>query len=266
MNVEFTLYAVDTGSADGLTMERTYLSVPGHNFNCFGRNAGGRLVRSSTGSAAWAYAVYGHQNEGLGDAGAPTGITIRYNGVCQNSANRILALVTDDIDARGTGGNVLAILMYGKYGFGVDQYVASLKSAGATLLSNGSGEIRQSDIDTAVSRIATGQTPDAELDILHVDIPEQENIAPLPPITDAQRAIFGPIYTDYQSERAAVFAQIAKTVQPTDQIALRELPCGLVAPLEKCVESLVAALGLDQFKSMFGVDPAVLKGKFAGFL
>lgn len=265
MNVEFALFAIDTGNAVGLEEEHTYLSVPGHNFNCFGRNAGGRLVRSSTGSAAWACAVYGRENEGMENAGAPTGITIRYNGVCQNLANRILALVTDDIDARGTEGNVLATLMYGKYGFGVDQYVASVKSAGATLFSNGSGEIKQSDVDTAVNRIAAGQTFDAELDILHVDIPEQENIAALPPITAEQRALFRPIYSEYQSERAAVFAQVAETAKTTDQIGLGALPRGLVAPLEKCVESLVAALGVDQFKSMFGVDPVVLKGKFARF-
>jgi hypothetical protein len=72
-------------------------------------------------------------------------MTIRYNGVCQNLANRILALLTDDIDARSTQGNVLATLMYGKYGFGIDQYLASVKSAGAKLLSDGSGEIQQSD-------------------------------------------------------------------------------------------------------------------------
>jgi len=266
MNIQFTLYAVPTSNFGGLSAEHTYLSVPGHNFNCFGRNADGRQVQTSTGSAVWACDVYGHDNEGMQDSGTPTGMTIRYNGVCQNLANRILALVTDDIDARGTQGNVLATLMYGKYGFGVDQYVASVKSAGATLLSNGSGEINQSDIDLAVSRIAAGQTPDAELDILHVDIPEQENVSALPSITDAQRTIFRPIYSEYQSERAAAFEQIAKTANPNDQIACDVLPKALIAPLEKCVENLVAALGLDQFKSMFGVDPVVLKGKFAGFL
>lgn len=159
---------------------------------------------------------------------------------------------------------MLATLMYGKYGFGIDQFVASLKSDGAILLSEGSEEIQQADIDAAVNRIAAGQTPDAELDILHADIAEQQNIT-LPPVTDAQRVLFRPIYADYQSDRAAVFAQIATTAQPTDQIAYDKLPHGLVAPLEKCVEGLVAALGLDQFKTMFGVDPAVLKAKFGGF-
>ena len=265
MNIQFTLYAIDSGLFGGLPSEHTYLSVPGHNFNCFGRFDGGRLVRASTGSAAWACAVYGHDNEGGQDSGAPTGMTIRYNGVCQNLANRILALVTDDIDARSTLGNVLATLMYGKYGFGMDQYVSAVKNAGAKLLSEGSGEIQQSDIDTAVNRIAAGQTADAELDILHADIAEQENIT-LPPITDAQRSLCRPIYAEYQADRAAVFAQVAITAPPSEQIAYDKLPRGLVAPLEKCVEGLVDALGLDQFKLIFGVDPAALKAKFAGFL
>jgi hypothetical protein len=264
MNVDFSLYAIGGFQFRGLPSEHTYVTVPGHNFNCFGRFNGGRFVRKSTGSVTWACSLYGHQNEGGQDAGSPTGLSIRYDGVCHNVANRILALLADDIDARGTEGNVLATLMYGKFGFNLDRYIEAVKSTGAQLLANGSGEVKQSDIDTALSRIAAGQTADAELDILHSDIQEQKNIT-LPEITDAQRTAFRPIYSDYQTERKAAFMATASNVPCTVQIANKELPLSLIQPLEKCVGRLAAALGPDQFKNMFGVTPDEFKGKLGGF-
>jgi hypothetical protein len=264
MNVDFSLYAIGGFQFGGLPSEHTYVTVPGHNFNCFGRFDGGRFVRKSSGSATWACSLYGHKNEGGQDAGSPTGLSIRYDGVCQNVANRVLVLLADDIDARGTEGNVLATLMYGKFGFNLDKYIEAVKSTGGQFVANGSGEVKQLDIDTALSRIAAGQTPDAELDILHTDIQEQEGIT-LPEITGAQRIAFRPIYSDYQNERMAAFLAIASKVPCNVQIAYNELPHSLVQPLEKCVERLASALGPDEFKNMFGLTPDELKGKLGGF-
>jgi hypothetical protein len=264
MSVDFSLYAIGGFQFGGLPSEHTYITALGHNFNCFGRFSEGRFVRKSSGSATWACSLYGHQNEGGQDTGSPTGLSIRYDGVCQNVANRVLVLVADDLDARGTQGNVLATLLYGKFGFNLDKYIDAVKSTGAQLLANGSGEVKPSDIDTALNRIAAGQTADAELDILHADMQEQENIT-LPDITDAQRAAFRPIYSDYQNDRQTAFMATANNVPYGYQIALKEFPHSLIGPLKKCVGRLTAALGADQFKNMFGVTPDALAGKLGGF-
>lgn len=265
MSAQFTLCAIDCGTFGGLPSEHTYIGTSDNqNFNCFGRNSGGRTVRTSTGSSKWASLIYGAY-QGCGDDQPAVGLRVRYDGVCQNACNRLLVLTGDAIDARATKGNVLATLMYGVFGFNIDKYVAAVKSAGAQLLQSNPGEIQPSDIQTVLNRIALGQSPDAELDILHADIPEQEGLPALPPITDAQRAAFRPIYSDYQSERQAAFLATASKVPYGTQIAYKELPLALVQPLEKCVERLIEAVGPAQFASMFGITPDALKAKLAGF-
>lgn len=260
MSAEFQLWAIESETAGGLAAEHTYVSTAGHNFNCFGRSSGGRMVRKAYASSKWACLVYGHQYEGMTDSGLPTGLSIRYDGVCQNVANRILVLAEDDIDARETKGNAFATLMYGKFGFnGISQYIQTVKGTGAGLLKTDPGEIDPSHIQVVLDRITYGQTPDAELEILHADIQEQEGDA-LPPLTNAQRLAFRPIYGDYQNDRVAAFAATPK--QPGEQIAYGKLRASLAAPWAKCVDRLIGALGRDQFKMMFGVEPELAKQVF----
>jgi hypothetical protein len=261
MITTFSLSAVDTGVYVGLSSEHTYvLSGDGHVWNCFGRYDGGRLIRTAKGSSKWASLIYG-PNERRGDDQAAAGLRVRYDGVCQNAANRILVLTGDNIDARETKGNVLATLMYGKFGLNLDRYVESVKSTGAQLLKTDPGEINDADIQTVLNRINQGLTPDAELDILHVDMKEQFS-EPLPDITDAQRTIFRPIYGDYQNDRIAAFNATPK--QYGEEIAQNKLLQSLIGPWTKCVERLITALGPEQFKDMLGVDPAAAKGKLPG--
>jgi hypothetical protein len=261
MSAELQLWAIEFESAGGLSAEHTYVSTNGHNFNCFGRSSGGRLARKANASSKWACLVYGHQYKGLDDSGLPTGLSIRYDGVCQNVANRILVLADDDIDARETKGNAFATLMYGKFGFnGISQYIQTVKATGAQLLKDSPGEIDPSHVQVVLDRITYGQTPDAELEILHADAQEQEGSS-LPPLSDARRAAFRPIYSDYQNDRSAVFASTPK--QPGEQIAYGKLRSNLAAPWAKCVDRLITTMGPEQFKMMFGVGPDTAKLAFA---
>jgi hypothetical protein len=173
-------------------------------------------------------------------------------------------LTGDVVDARQTKGNVLTTLLYGRFGFNIEPFIQTVKATGAQLLQSNPGEIQQSDIDAVLKRIQDGQTPDAELDILHVDMQEQEGIT-LPDITDSQRTAFRPIYADYQSERKAVFIEVANTVAFGTEIACGAYPKKLAPPLAKCVQRLVAAVGPKEFSDMFGVTPDKLAGAFAGF-
>ena len=264
MSAEFTLYARGCIPFGGLPSEHTYLTTSdGENFNCFGGNSDGRIVRTATGSSKWAKLVYGN-TEGLGDDQPAAGLRVRYDGVCQNASSRILVLTGDTVDARQTKGNVLAVLLYGKFGFNIEQFIQTVKTTGAQLLGSDPSEIQQSDVDAVLKRIEFGQTPDAELDILHIDIQEQEGVT-LPDITDAQRAAFRPIYAHYQSERKAAFLDVANTVTYGTEIACGAYPNKLIQPLGRCVQRLVEAVGPQGFSDMFGVTPEKLAGAFAGF-
>jgi hypothetical protein len=260
MNTEFTLYALDAGLYGGVRSEHTYVQTSdGANFNCFGRSSGGRFVRKSNGSSKWARLIYG-QYEGCGEDQPAAGLRVRYDGVCQNAANRLLVTTGDAIDARTTGGNVLTTLMYGMFGFNLDKYIDTVKSTGDQLLQSDPGEIQQADIDAVLDRIKAGQTPDAELDLLHMDLQDLEKVT-LPDITEDQLVAFRPIYSDYQKEREQAFLDVVGTVHYGDQIAWKLLPDRLRQPLLKCLHDLVASVGLDEFKKMFGIDPNNLVDK-----
>jgi len=261
MSEIFTLYAVYTGSVGGVPTEHTYvLSDDGHTWNCFGRYADGRLIRSASASSKWAGLIYGSNEKNEDQDALAAGIRVRYHGVCQNAANRILVLAGDVVDARGSEGNAFATLMFGKYGFNIQQYMDTVKSTGQQLLQSNPGEINPSDIQIILDRITTGQSPDAELDILHADLKIEEHTN-LPDLTDAQRNAFRPIYSDYQVQRAAAFLAVSNKYPPGPgvEIATGPLKESLIGPWENCVERLIAAVGLDQFKMMFGLTPDLVK-------
>jgi len=263
MSAEFTLYASGCRNF-GAPSEHTYvLTSDGENFNCFGGSSGGRFVRKGTGSSKWAKMIYG-DFQGKQDDQPAAGLRVRYDGVCQIASNRVLVLTQDNVDARETKGNVLATLLYGKFGFNLDKYIETVKQTGAQLLKSNPGEIQQSDIDAVLRRVADGQTPDAELDLLHADIQEQEEIK-LPAITDEQRMLFQPIYNEYQNERLATFFRVSKTVDYGTEIAERAYPEALAPALLKCATRLSAAVVQRGFNDMFGISPEKLTGILPGF-
>lgn len=257
MKTEFTLYARPTPSPWAqFPMEHTYVVCDGHNFNCFGAGKGSdqsREVVKGTASSKWASKVYGNF-EGCGDDQLAAGLRVRYNGVCQNASNRILVLAGDKIDARCTKGNLLATLMFGKFGFDFDPYFDRVKNTAQELLQTEPDEIGSVEVDNVIKRIEYGLTADAELEIFHADLPEQFDIQQqLPALTDAQREIFRPIYSDYQSDRKRVWDSIPK--QYGEDIAGKKYPAGLLEPWGKCVELLATTLSKSDFEQMFGADP-----------
>lgn len=263
MSADFTLFAVDTPGV--LPSEHTFiLTSDGSNFNCFGQPRNdGRFVRKASGSSKWAKLIYG-PDEGIVDVKPAAGLRVRYDGVCQTAANRILVLTGDGVDARGTKGNVLATLMYGKFGFDVDAYIDSVRTSGAQLAQ--AGEIAPGDTQAVLDRIALGQLPGAELDLLHADIQEQWNVV-LPDISRAQRDIFDPIYCDYQKERTAAFLATAGSVPYEVGVGLNgiapQLLQSLRKPLGECVARLAEALGSAQFSNMFYFSRDDLKDKLS---
>jgi hypothetical protein len=259
MNAQFSLFASPSDSIRSVPTEHTYvLSSDNHTWNCFGAYSGGRPIRTSNGSSEWAKLLYG-PNEANEDQNAlAVGMKVRYHGVCQNAANRILALTNDNIDARGSRGNAFATLMFGKFGFNIQQYKDLIQSTGQQVLQAHPGEISLSDIQNVLARIDAGLTPDAELDILHTDLSFEEHDN-LPDITDAQRTAFRPIYDNYQKERAAAFLAVSNKYPLPTEIAFGPLKDSLIGPWLECIGRLIGAVGLDQFQTMFGVTPEIAK-------
>lgn len=258
MKTKFKLYAVSCIPFGGLESEHTFVITDGHNFNCFGRGAESvsesRVVCETTASSKWAERIYG-EFEGSQDQTKPAaGLRVRYDGVCQNAANRILVLGGEGVDARQTKANVLATLLYGKFGFNVDKYLELVTRTGNELLQQEPGEIDPSDIAAVTQRIKSGLLPDAELEILHADIPEQLNLQKaLPELTDNQRALFRPIYAEYQQDRLAAFDATPK--EYGEEIAWKKYPMMLVPALTKCMLRLEQELSRTDFEQMFGVEP-----------
>jgi hypothetical protein len=256
MKATFKLYAVSCIPFGGLDSEHTFIISEGHNFNCFGRGAESipesRVVCETTASAKWAERIYG-EFEGSQDQTKPAaGVRVRYDGVCQNAANRLLVLGGDGVDARQTKGNVLATLLYGKFGFNIDKFLEVVTRSGNELVQT--GEIDASDVAAVIQRIKSGLLPDAELEILHADIPEQLNLPKaLPELTDNQRALFRPIYADYQQDRLAAFDATPK--EYGEEIAWKKYPTMLVPALTKCMLRLQKELSRTDFEQMFGVEP-----------
>jgi hypothetical protein len=252
------LYAIDTGTFINIPAEHTYLLSPNHIFNCFGRYEKGRCVRIARLSEKWASLVYG-PDEKAQDCGTAAGLMIRYDGMCQNASNRILALADEDVDARGTNFNAVTTIMYGKYGFNVPQFEQRVKSTAEQLLD--SNEITAAELEMVLKRIEYGQTPDAELDILHDDIKDQFK-EQLPDITDEQRGICRPIYSEYQKQRQDIFTRLA--TNRGEEIGWIKLPNALREPWGKCVDRLAEALGEAGFENVLGVKPETAKGKLSG--
>ena len=106
---------------------------PFHNWNCFGRGVssiedpGSRQLLSVAGNAEWMAAVYGSESEGRGSERPSAGIRNNVGGVCQNVANRLLAMTEDNPDVSVADGNPLVVLAFGKYGIDVSGFNRRLR-------------------------------------------------------------------------------------------------------------------------------------------
>jgi len=171
----FTAYARMTGydspqlNSLGIRLDHVFVvSSLQNNWNCFGGGieeaCDNHKIASSPGYVEWARLVYGPENEGKGgrppNAFPAADVTELFNGVCQNAANRILALTEYNLDVRKANGNALVTLLYGKYGFGINVFIEKIKAA-ASLCGASEDELKM-----ILNRFEQGQSAEAELDIL----------------------------------------------------------------------------------------------------
>lgn len=100
-----TGYALPTAMPPGA--DHTYVrSNKGHNWGCFGRDAGGEAICAGDGKA--------DQAQCLSEPTSTAGIVYGVTGVCHQAANRIM-LPANTVVARARGYRFSALL-YGTYG------------------------------------------------------------------------------------------------------------------------------------------------------
>ncbi len=168
------------------------------NWNCWGRGKdaigqGAQQLSQGTALAQWANIIYGN------DGAHPTGLIEKVEGVCQNAANRVLVLAGVDVSAANA--NMYVILLYGKYGFHISDFVNNVKTAAAQVNASQPGAISDSDLQTVLNRIA--DDPEDELGTL-----EKHFLSSLPnSLTSAQQSDLLAAYKNFQAQREATFEQ-----------------------------------------------------------
>jgi len=147
-----------------------------YDWNCFGggvnelRNPNAkayvREIGSAVGNVVWMNEVY----RGLG-RGDSAGVNNCFNGVCQSVGNRLMAMAEGDCDASKAKGNELVVLVYGKYGFGVDEFIALVRERAAALNERMPGCVAAEDVERVVAKLNEGLKPKSEIDALIDDLP-----------------------------------------------------------------------------------------------
>ncbi len=189
---------------------------PFHNWNCFGRGVSSigapssRRLFSVSGNVEWLAAVYGSRSEGQGSEQPAAGIVNNVGGVCQNVANRLLAMTEDNPDVSSADGNPLVVLAFGKYGIDVPGFKRLLRETARELNARKEGTVVVSDeeLDRTIRNVDKGRSAEAEiksvLDNLKASVPVQEPIR----LDPEKKEAFLSAYSDFQKKRSAKHSEI----------------------------------------------------------
>ena len=266
---EVEVYAAPTGydcnELKGFRLDHTWLSTESgpHNWNCYGRgrsnnhDADTRRIGVAHGNVAWMAAVYGPKAEGRSGRGdndpAAAGVVELLHGVCQNAANRILAMTEENLDVSKAAGNELVVLAFGKYGFGVDRFVECLKATAADLNAKSPGSVTEEELRRTITNVKAGTTVNAEFYALTDDLPSIRDAFKVS-ATDRQRIEFAEKYVAFQSRRAEKFAAIEKLHLPNHD-ARGQMASFLKVELSNLLEYMRGNLGEDVYTQVVSVVP-----------
>lgn len=267
---EVEVYAAPTVGYDcnelkGFRLDHTWLSTESgpHNWNCYGRgrsnnhDANTRRIGVAHGNVAWMAAVYGPKAEGRSGRGdndpAAAGVVELLHGVCQNAANRILAMTEENLDVSKAAGNELVVLAFGKYGFGVDRFIERLKVTAADLNAKVPGSVTEEELRRTIANVKAGTTVNAEFYALTDDLPSIRDAFKVS-ATDRQRIEFAEKYVAFQSRRAEKFAAIEKLHLPNHD-ARGQMASFLKVELSNLLEYMRGNLGEDVYTQVVSVVP-----------
>jgi len=261
--IPFTAAGYQTpGLPPDVKLSHTFVTSPKYDWNCFGQGkpfvSNATLLQSGTGSAyeEWANNIYGPDSgEQFMDQSYPAaGLHVRYDGVCHNAANRVLVLAGADVsDAQG---NAIVMLMYGKYGFGIQAYLQAVKD-GAHKVNTDANQvvITDDEVNAAITRIVGDHTLESdtlEKELLHSHFEEQLNLQNLTP--DEANSV-RQVYTAFQAKRDAIFTE-TQAKDPNDMASFQvQYGKNMKAELLPCLGQMMEALGETKYLAMFQADP-----------
>ncbi len=229
MNGEIVVYAMPTEgyheALKGFRLDHVclYDKEGSHNWNCFGRgrsdihNKDVRKLCVASGNAEWLAEIYGREAEGKGGRGnqdpPAAGVCELFNGVCQNVANRLLAITEENYDVSKADGNELVVLTFGKYGFGVEKFIQKVKESADRVNARNPDSISHDRVEQAIANLLEGQKVTYEFEALTDDLPDLR-AAFAEKATERDRNEFALEYAAFQNRRADEFAKLDKTSLP----------------------------------------------------
>jgi hypothetical protein len=241
------------------------MSDGGGSWRCFGRDnsealqvPGCREIARGLGNTKWAEEICGS------DVDHPTGLLgERVDAVCHNVANRILVLAGTEV--AGIPGNEAAMLLYGKYGFGVEAFISRLQAAAKRINEAEPGSISKEEIDVVVNRIRVESLSD-EIGILGKDF--QLHFDELAP--SEQRQI-QQIYSAFCVKREAEFAAELQehtgnfpTYGEENEKFQNDFIARVGKAFHECLCGLQTGLGPEAFIKIFKAPPQTLVSGLLG--
>ena len=227
-----------------------------HDWNCFGRGrndigaAGVRRLFSVRGNAEWLAAVYDTSAEGRNSERAAAGIVNYVGGVCQNVANRLLAMSEGNRDVSEANGNALVVLAFGKYGADVEAFGERLRTAAERLNGKCPGSVSSEELEAALANVENGRSSTGETEAVLSCLPEPVRGALLEKVPGRERDLFLAEYGRYQIRRDRKHAEVAGMKD-----ARREIELFLRAELTPRLEALEKLLGKELYGQIASVAP-----------
>jgi hypothetical protein len=172
------------------------------------------------------------------------------SGVCQQAANRLLVLAGTDVS--GANGNFFATMVYGKYGFEIEKFIAQVKSTAAQLNQQQPGAVTDAELQEVLGRIAAD--PSDELKVL-----ESHFKGTLPQsITQQQTDQLLVAYRAFQQKRQTAYDQEANKDDPNFQ---RQFAQDVAPAFLECVSKFTEILGVDCSQELFKSKPEDVIGQ-----
>lgn len=259
------------GGVSLLKMDHVFLQPDGgYNWNCFGggieelvcpekkpEDVRPYCIGEIRGNVEWMRLAYGKDGEGVKDNSCPAaGVYNLYSGVCQNVANRILAMGEGEFSVAKAKMNELTILLYGKYGFDVESFVAKIEAAAGELNRTKPGSVTQDELDAVKARFVHGTTLEEELRLLTDDAPKTM-AAIREKCTSEQIDSFLQGYVKVCEERQAEFLRL-KTSGLRGEAAQRQLAATIGGSAICLLEKIGLLIGDIPFRELFHGTPAEL--------
>lgn len=165
-----------------------------------------REIGFGHGNIEWMRSVYGP----VGSAAA--GVTNLFNGVCQTVGNRLMAMTKENVDSSKAKGNELVVLVFGKYGYGVMDFVKLIRMKADELNAAKPGTVSAEEVARTVANVEEGLKPKSEVDALIDDFPVSREV--LVSLLGEKVDPFIRGYAGFQQRREAKYQEIVKNRRP----------------------------------------------------